>query len=61
MNQKREDEPNAGSIEDAGDGTTFKREGPEPSRNDSGETVEEMNRAAEDALLRNVTPDEAID
>jgi hypothetical protein len=41
--------------------STFAREGPTPPRNDSGRTVDEMNRAAEDALLRNVTPDERVD
>jgi hypothetical protein len=40
---------------------TFAREGPNPPRNDSGQSVEEMNRKAEDALLRNVRPDEQID
>jgi hypothetical protein len=36
---------------------TFKREGPEPPAGDTGETVEEMNEAARDAVLRNVRPD----
>jgi hypothetical protein len=40
---------------------TFAREGPTPPQNDTGKTVDEMNRAAEDALLRNVTPDEQVD
>jgi len=43
------------------DGTAFKREGPTSADADTGDTVEEMNRAAEDALLKNVRPDEAID
>ena len=37
---------------------TFKREGPEPPAGDTGRTVEEMNEAARDALLRNIRPDE---
>jgi hypothetical protein len=39
---------------------TFKREGPEPPHGATGVTVEERNDAAEDAYLRNVDPDEAI-
>lgn len=36
---------------------TFKREGPEPPAGDTGETVDEMNEAAHDAVLRNIRPD----
>jgi hypothetical protein len=42
-------------------GETFKREGPTPAANDSGGTVDEMNRAAEESVIRNVTPDEQTD
>ena len=44
-----------------GEGTTFKREGPAPADSDSGSTVEEMNQAAEDSVLANVGPDDAVD
>jgi hypothetical protein len=40
---------------------TFAREGLTPTQNDTSGSVDEMNRAAEDALLRNVRPDEQID
>lgn len=39
----------------------FKREGPEPAKGDTGDTVEEMNKAAEDSLIQNVEPHESID
>lgn len=35
---------------------TFKREGPVPAGGSTGETVEDMNQAARDALLRNIRP-----
>jgi hypothetical protein len=40
---------------------TFKREGPEPPAGDTGDTVEEMNDAARDAVLRNIRPERTDD
>jgi hypothetical protein len=57
--QNQNDEKTAGISKEGG--TTFKREGPAPAEKDSGRNVEEMNRAAEDSLVRNVTPDEQTD
>ena len=37
---------------------TFKREGPEPAKGDSGRSIDEMNDAAGDAVERNIAPDE---
>ena len=51
-----DDDPNQSS-----DGPTFAREGPTPPQNDTGKSVDDMNRAAADALLRNIRPDEQID
>jgi hypothetical protein len=39
----------------------FKREGPEPAKGDTGDTVEEMNEAAADSLVQNVEPHESVD
>ena len=61
MDSRTHDEPREQDTTKGQEGTTFKREGPQPATNDTGGTVEEMNRAAEDAMLRNVRPDEAID
>lgn len=36
---------------------TFKREGPVPPAGDTGDTVEDMNEAAREAVLRNIRPD----
>jgi hypothetical protein len=41
--------------------STFAREGPSPPQNDTGQSVDEMNRRAEESVLRNVRPDEQID
>ena len=43
------------------DGTTFKREGAEPAEHDTGRDVDEMNRKAEESLIRNVEPHESVD
>ena len=43
------------------DETTFKREGPVPAGRDTGDSVDDMNRAAEQSIVRNVEPDEAVD
>lgn len=51
-------EPAGPAGSEAGQGgETFKREGPEPAENPTGRNVEEMNREAEDAVIRNVEPD----
>ena len=39
----------------------FKREGPNPPGRKTGHSIDEMNRAAEESLIRNVTPDEQVD
>ena len=40
---------------------TFKREGPEPGDGDTGGNVEEMNRKAEQSVINNIRPDDAVD
>ncbi len=60
MEKRKEPRGPAGSEAGQG-GETFKREGPAPATNDSGETVEDMNREAEESLVRNVEPDEPVD
>ncbi len=47
--------------QDESEQETFKREGPQPAQNDTGRNVDEMNRAAEESVIRNVTPDEQTD
>ena len=44
-----------------GTAETFKREGPAPAAGDTGDTVEEMNKKAEESVIRNIRPDEAVD
>jgi hypothetical protein len=51
--------PNPGHRDEPEEGTTFKREGPKPADAPSGESVEEMNRAAEESARRNIRPDDA--
>jgi hypothetical protein len=58
-NRREDENPQAPAHDDAG--ATFKREGPTPATRDSGGSVDEMNRAAEDSIVRNVTPDEQTD
>ena len=58
-NRRDENAPAQSEHDDAG--ATFKREGPTPATEDTGRTVEEMNRAAEDSLIRNTTPDQQTD
>jgi hypothetical protein len=57
---RRDDETTPTPTQDDA-GATFKREGPTPATRDSGDSVAEMNRAAEDSVVRNVTPDEQTD
>jgi hypothetical protein len=57
----RQHEETSDRPKESSEHTTFAREGPTPPQNDTGETVEEMNRAAEDALLRNIRPDQQVD
>lgn len=59
--RKRDDTPTpAGSGAGEG-GESFKREGPGPATNDTGGDVDEMNREAEESLIRNVEPDQPTD
>jgi len=58
--ERKPDGNDAGNHDDQ-DTSAFKREGPTPSNADTGGSVDEMNRNAEDALLRNVRPDEQVD
>ena len=37
---------------------TFKREGPDPAKGDSGESIDEMNDAAEESVEQNIAPDD---
>ena len=53
---KNDDQPVHGDA-----GGAFKREGPTPATEDTGRTVDEMNRAAEESLIRNTTPDQQTD
>jgi hypothetical protein len=55
--QKREglDEGTAAQNPEA---ETFKREGPTPPGNSTGNSIDDMNRAAEESLVRNIRPDE---
>jgi hypothetical protein len=52
---QHERERRADSTEVVGAEEKFKREGPEPAKGDTGNTVEEMNEAA-DSLVQNVEP-----
>ena len=52
---RQDDAPRA----DANVGEAFKREGPTPATEDTGETVEEMNREAEKSFTRNIRPEDA--
>jgi len=56
-------QPDHGHDEDkqSSNERTFAREGPAPPQNETGDSVDEMNRAADDAMLRNVRPDDQID
>lgn len=38
----------------------FKREGPEPPEGDTGDTVEEMNEAAERSIGDNIEPQQSV-
>jgi len=38
-------------------GEAFKREGPTPATEDTGRTVDEMNRKAEQSIVRNIRPE----
>jgi hypothetical protein len=60
MKDSEKPEGPAGSEAGQG-GETFKREGPAPATNDSGGSVDEMNREAEESLVRNVEPDQPVD
>jgi hypothetical protein len=50
-----QDDSTAGQDSEA---ETFKREGPTPPANSTGNSIEDMNRAAEESLVRNIRPDE---
>jgi hypothetical protein len=45
----------------SGTGTAFAREGPQPPEQDTGDSVAAMNKAAKEALIRNIRPDESVD
>ena len=42
-------------------GEAFKREGPTPASEDTGDTVDEMNREAERSIIRNIRPEDTTD
>jgi hypothetical protein len=54
-------QPHQVNRDEAEEGTTFKREGPTPADAPSGDSVEEMNRAAEESTRRNIRPDATRD
>ena len=53
----KDGEPTTSEQEDA----AFKREGPNPPGRKTGHSIDEMNRAAEDSVSRNVEPDKQSD
>ncbi len=57
----RQPDPASGEHTAGRGGETFKREGPEPPDRGTGDSVEEMNEIAREALLRNIRPDPSDD
>ena len=53
----RDRQDRGGAPPTSTEGTTFAREGPTPPQIDTGDSVDEMNKAAEAALRRNIAPE----
>jgi hypothetical protein len=59
-NDRARQQPDAQGIQSP-EAETFKREGPTPPGNSTGESIDDMNRAAEESVVRNIRPDEHTD
>jgi len=53
----KDDEPTTTEKE----GGTFKREGPNPPGRSTGNSVDDLNRAAYESVINNVEPDQQVD
>jgi hypothetical protein len=53
----QDDEPTTSEEENA----AFNREGPNPPGRKTGHSIDEMNRAGDEAVITNVEPDQQVD